>query len=42
MLEAAARVGIISQPNWHSCDDWRRVLADRSYSSASVPAAWTR
>ena len=25
VLEAAGfRVGIISQPNWHSCDDWRR------------------
>ncbi len=25
VLEAAGfRVGIISQPNWHNCDDWRR------------------
>ncbi len=25
VLEAAGfRVGIISQPNWHSCDDWQR------------------
>lgn len=25
VLEAAGfRIGIISQPNWHSCDDWRR------------------
>ncbi len=25
VLEAAGfRIGIISQPNWHNCDDWRR------------------
>src|SRR5262245_41360160 len=25
VLEAAGfRVGIVAQPDWHSCDDWRR------------------
>ena len=36
-LEAAGyRVGIISQPNWHSCDDWRRFGRPRLFFGISA------
>jgi hypothetical protein len=42
MLEAQGfRVGIISQPDWNSKDDFMRS-ANRTCSSASPPATWTR
>jgi len=37
VLEAAGfRVGIISQPNWHSCDDWRRFGQPRLFFAISA------
>ncbi len=37
VLEAAGyRVGIISQPNWHSCDDWRRFGKPRLFFGISA------
>ncbi|MEQ1906111.1 MAG: YgiQ family radical SAM protein [Pirellulaceae bacterium] len=36
-LEAAGyRVGIISQPNWHSCDEWRRFGRPRLFFGISA------
>jgi hypothetical protein len=41
-LEAQGfRVGIISQPDWHSADAFR-ALASRACSTASPPATWIR
>jgi uncharacterized radical SAM protein YgiQ len=37
VLEADGfRVGIISQPNWHSCDDWRRMGRPRLFFGISA------
>lgn len=37
VLEAAGfRVGIISQPDWHSCDDWRRFGRPRLFFGISA------
>lgn len=37
VLEAAGyRVGIISQPDWHSCDDWRRFGRPRLFFAISA------
>ncbi len=36
-LEAAGfRVGIVSQPDWHSCDDWRRFGRPRLFFAISA------
>ncbi|MBX3416650.1 MAG: YgiQ family radical SAM protein [Pirellulaceae bacterium] len=36
-LEAAGyRVGIVSQPNWHSCEDWRRFGRPRLFFAISA------
>lgn len=37
VLEAAGfRVGIVSQPNWHNCDDWRRFGRPRLFFGISA------
>jgi uncharacterized radical SAM protein YgiQ len=37
VLEAAGyRVGIVSQPDWHSCDDWRRLGRPRLFFAISA------
>jgi uncharacterized radical SAM protein YgiQ len=37
VLEAAGyRVGIVSQPDWHSCDDWRRFGRPRLFFAISA------
>src|SRR5688572_9428350 len=37
VLEAAGfRVGIVSQPDWHSCDDWRRFGRPRLFFAVSA------
>lgn len=37
VLEAAGyRVAILSQPNWHSCDDWRRFGKPRLFYAISA------
>ncbi len=37
VLEAAGyRVGIVSQPDWHSCDDWRRFGRPRLFFGISA------
>jgi len=37
VLEAAGyRVGIVSQPNWQSCDDWRRFGRPRLFFAVSA------
>ncbi|MCA9216351.1 MAG: hypothetical protein KDB27_24955, partial [Planctomycetales bacterium] len=37
VLEAAGfRVGIISQPDWHSCDDWKRFGKPRLFFAISA------
>jgi uncharacterized radical SAM protein YgiQ len=37
VLEAAGfRVGIISQPDWHRCDDWRRLGPPRLFFAISA------
>ena len=42
VLEAAGfRVGIVSQPDWQSCDDWKRFGRPRLFFP-SAPATWTR
>ena len=35
------RVAILSQPDWRSCEPWRRS-AGRGSASPSAPATWTR
>jgi hypothetical protein len=43
LLEAQGfRVGIISQPDWHSADALQARWASRTCSSASPPATWIR
>jgi len=37
VLEAAGyRVGIVSQPNWHSCEDWQRFGMPRLFFAISA------
>ena len=43
LLEAQGfRVGIISQPDWHSAEAFRALGQPNAVSSASPPATWTR
>ena len=43
VLEAAGfRVGIVSQPDWHSCDAWRTFGKPRLFFAISARGTWTR